>query len=671
MPSPRNDAPTRASRRTGGESGLPPAPPEAGGPAGPRLRGSLADRLEVLVPLIGYAIAVVSGASWSSLGSAMLRQDPTHPLGVILGSPRPIRSDEWLTQAPIELGMLSNGTPNVTPLAQDPDLIYQLTSGSPFESILFADANLLRLGAWLPDAWLFAAYRALPLLLMLLALPPLLRRLGAVRTMSWFATLMCVFAPASVWWSFMPVRILGYAAAGCYLLVLAKDRWVAGSRVPATALAAVAGILLARLTTYYVPWCLTIGVPLVLAVGVWLILSTPRRAGWVVLGIGAAFGAIVLAGTVWENLDALRSELNTAYPGLRRSTGTPVSPFLLLGAPGLNELRNSPAPLIGNASEDSSAWTICAFWAALLWSFMGSGLDQARRVALRVLAGAVALWLAWSMVSWGALGERLPLLNFVPSARSAQTVGYPATILLAIVLSQVREARRAQAWTAAAFCGLLTAYGVSDLQRAIGTLWSGTVWAISLLSAALVFLITRRPLRVAPMLAAVVAAALAGATVNPIVFGLADLRDSSTAQVMTDLASAARADGTTFIADSPATNALLVSSGVPSITGYQVTGPKREVWQILDPTGAYELQWNRGASYVRADLSAPPGSAPSVTNPNPDIIMIRLDPCGTAAADLRIGHVVAQAPIQGSCLRLERTVQWAGSDQLIYAVDRR
>ena len=80
---------------------------------------------------------------------------------------------------PIELGVMAHGASQHPLLSQQPDLIYQVSSGSLFESVLFLEGNLLRLGPWLPDPMLFAAFRGFSWLLLFLAMPPLLRRLGA------------------------------------------------------------------------------------------------------------------------------------------------------------------------------------------------------------------------------------------------------------------------------------------------------------------------------------------------------------------------------------------------------------------------------------------------------------------------------------------------------------
>ncbi len=293
------------------------------------------------MPVLVYAAMVLGSLSTSSL--ALLGMTPAGDGAPQLGESLPIRSDEWLTQAPIELSVLAHGSSTAPSLSQDPDLIYQVSSGGVVESVLFHEGNLLRLGEWLPDEMLFSAFRAWPWLLFVLALPPLLRRMGASRPLSWLAVVLTALAPAALWWSFMPIRIMAFAAAGSYLLWLARDRMVAGRRVTALLQAAVAGVLLARLVTYYVPWSLTVGVPLVIATGVYLVADrATRRPALLTIGAGAAVSLAVLAGTLLENAASLSAELNTVYPGLRRVTGAAQSPAQLFGAPGLFEMEAGP-----------------------------------------------------------------------------------------------------------------------------------------------------------------------------------------------------------------------------------------------------------------------------------------------------------------------------------------
>ena len=95
------------------------------------------------------------------------------------------------------------------------------------------------------------------------------------------------------------------------------------ARAVALALAAVGGIALARLGTYYVPWSLTVGLPLVVAVGAWLVVdrSAPGR-GWSCCSPArSAAGSCSVLTFGGELGTRSRATLDTAYPGLRRLTG--------------------------------------------------------------------------------------------------------------------------------------------------------------------------------------------------------------------------------------------------------------------------------------------------------------------------------------------------------------
>lgn len=632
----------------------------------------LADRLAVLLPLLFFALVVLSGATPSHLGLDAMRQDPTDPLGTMIGDAQPIRSDEWRTQTSIEMGVLANGESSWSPLTHEPDLVFQVSSGGFFESVLFFEGNLLRLGAWLPDPMLFAAFRAFPWLLVMLCLPPLLQRFGATRRLSWLAVALCFFAPTTFWWSFQPFRILGYASAGCYLLVLAAHQLARpeGKRpVRAALLAGAGGILLARLATFYVPWCLTIGTPIAIATVAWLLAGAHRRAGLIVLGVGAGVGGLVLGGAFWENLDSLRAQFATLYPGLRRDTGAPTPPFQLLGAPGMFKAEGEPVPLLLNQSEIASAFLVCGLWAALLWRRMRPAADRASRVVLGVSAVLLGLWVSWCTLSWGSIGVRIPLLNLVPPGRAAQTVGLVAVLVLCLVLSRVDRVPTRDAAVIAVVCAAATAYGVSDLRHALATLDAGTTWAVSALTGALVFALTRWPQDWRPIAAAVTASALAVASVNPIVFGFGDLRDSDTATTVREYGARADERGELFVSDSGNLDALLAVNGAPSLTGFQITGPVPSQWAHLDPRDQYELQWNRGASAVVMAFDQPAGGIPVIENPGPDIVYVHVDPCWVAERPLGVRYVYSGKRLDYDCLELAEQLEWAGKRTFLYAIE--
>lgn len=618
----------------------------------------------MLLPLLAYAVVVLGSLSTSSLGLLSMSAGPDG--AEQWGTPLPIRSDEWLTQAPIDLSVLATGSSTAPSLSHDPDLIYQISSGQLVESVLFHEGNLLRLGEWLPDGMLFAGFRAWPWLLLLLALPPLLRRMGASRPMSWLGVVFTILAPASLWWSFMPVRIMAFAAAGSYVLWLARDRMVAGRRLSALLLAGLAGILLARLVTYYVPWSLTLGVPLVLATGVYLVADrATRRRALLTIGFGALVSVAVLVGTFLENAASLSAELNTVYPGLRRVTGATQTPVQLFGGPALFEMEAGAAPTLLNQSELSSGYLGCAIWALVIWRPAWAAATTAQRGVIATLAAATALWSAWAMFDWGSLGEHLPLLSAVLPVRAAQTVGFPAALLLVLLASRLGGSTARLAVGAAVATGAVTAYGAGDAHRALPDLATWQVWAAVLAVAGVVYAVTRWPARAWPVAGTLVLCLAAGIDTNPVVHGVGDLRTSPAAGAARGLIDRAEREDALIATNSMAANALLIANGGPMMTGNQVTGPLVSEWEKIDPDHEYEGVWNRGASYLYVAFDGP-RDAPWVEEAAPDVIVIHAHPCWLAESDLDVGYLVSTLELSGGCVTPLRRFSWYGGPQHVY-----
>lgn len=632
----------------------------------PRWAGGLG----VVVPVLVYLVIVLTGASTSSLGIAQLREDPAAPLGETWGEPRPIRSDEYLTLTTHELAVLAVGRATHSPLAEGPDITFQLASGQVFETILFGEYNLLRLGPHLPDVQLFAAVRAFPVLVLALALPPLLRRWGATTPLSWLGFGLALLAPTTVWWSLTPVRILAHASLGCLLIVVAHEQWqrhtTRGRRLIAAVLAGAGGIMLARFATYYVPWYLTLGLPLVLATAAYLLREAPRRAALTALGIGAVTGSVVLAGTLLENLPALRATLDTVYPGLRRLTGAAVSPHSLWGAPGLAPLQDGALPTVLNPSELASAYLFCGVWAVWLLRRGLPGVEPARRAVVWTLVVSHGLWLLWCSTAWGAFGEHVPVLNRVDPLRAAQTVGYGAAMVLVLALSLTGPVTRRRAVVPAVLCVAVTAVGLLDVHAVLPAL---TGWQVVLVLGLLgvgVWAVTVRPTGPVVVLACLLLV-LPVAQVNPITFGLGDLRASDAATSARGLAARARAAEQVVASESRETGAMLVANGVPSLTGWQISGPDVEAWEALDPGGAQEEAWNRGASYITMTFTES-GRPAVVSAPYTDVIAVEVNPCALPD-ELRVGWIVATSERDNSCLRLVRRFTWSGAPQYLYSVE--
>jgi hypothetical protein len=156
--------------------------------------------------------------------------------------------------------------------------------------------------------------------------------------------------------------------------------------------------------------------------------------------------------------------------------------------------------------------------------------------------------------------------------------------------------------------------------------------------------------------------------VNPLTFGLGDLRSSASAQAVRGLGETARADNSWIASDSPYVSALLVANGAPSLTGYQTSGPNDHAWERLDPARSYEDQWNRGASFLRMTFSGPTAMPAIVRNPSPDVIEVSVDPCVLAESGLRVAFLVTEQKLSRTCVREIDRFVWSGRIQHVYAL---
>lgn len=121
------------------------------------------------------------------------------------------------------------------------------------------------------------------------------------------------------------------------------------------------------------------------------------------------------------------------------------------------------------------------------------------------------------------------------------------------------------------------------------------------------------------------------------------------------------------VSDLPFVNALLVANGVPTLTGYQVTGPVRSQWRKLDPTGEFEDKWNRGASYIQMTFVDSPSSAVEISNPTNDTIMLTVDPCWLNTK-IPLAYVLSAKELSNSCLVPSGQFRWAGAKVRVYQV---
>jgi hypothetical protein len=630
---------------------------------------NVSDHPARIAVVVLYALLIFTGATTSSIGVGELRQDPGNPQGLQLGASSLIRSDEYNAFSPIAISIMATGTnPTTSDLAAPADVVHRFPSDGFFETFVYFDSTMLRAATFLPDEMVFAARWWLPAALLFLFLPKWFDQVGASRRMGWLAAFLIALSPAAAWWTMMPIQLIAYTIAGSSLVLSAYSNFTAGKRWLPVAQATAGGILLAGIPSFYIPWSLVLGLPVLAATALWLL---TRPGSWLpkvkALGLAGGVALIFGVGTLLENRDGINALLDTVYPGSRRSTGE-AQPFgFLFGAPSLSELKDA-VPVGSNQSEMSTAFTITFVWAVLVWLALKAVGSWRENVVPLVLALFGGVWLLWCTFNFGPLGAKVPLLNYVQPARAAQVCGIIGSLLVAVLLSRLP---RSPGWRlpliAAISAGLITAYAGSQLQLTYLPTASRTEMLLAAAGVATaVFFVTRFPKSVYPVGLAALLAFIPVLGSNPLIFGLGDLRESTTAKYFYDEGKTSRENGTLWATDRAAVDTLMLANGVPSLTGVQRSGPNAEKWSVLDPEQRFANDWNRGGGFIQFVWT--PGMPKSFANNGGDRTIVHIDPCDLKRAVPALTKITATQEISSPCLTFERELMWSGQSTRVYSV---
>ena len=141
-----------------------------------------------------------------------------------------------------------------------------------------------------------------------------------------------------------------------------------------------------------------------------------------------------------------------------------------------------------------------------------------------------------------------------------------------------------------------------------------------------------------------------GLPVNPVVKGLDSIFQSEISVSIKNINS-----GSLWASDNFAVDAILTANGKSQLSGQQLTGPNKEMWQILDPSSEYNNFWNSGASYVGLQF-VDSENPPEIAKPAQDIIQIKLNPCSTVSKTLKLRYLISSNDLKMACLTKLNTI---------------
>ena len=628
----------------------------------------------LVVLLIVATVLRISGSStgmlWAVVGSG---SDPD----LLAGVPRPIRSDEWLTQMGWIVSQANQGYPDVNqavPGGMDATVLLGLPAWD-WPTVFRPDAagflffgldHGLAVRWWLPGFAMMAACYA-----MLIALMPR-------RPLTCAAVAVSVFFWPMIQWWYLPS--ITWAVALCFLAIAAAVFSLRDPRLWVRILWALATgyVAVCAAFTFYPPYLIP-AVLVAAAIIVGLLLSEigtgflPALRKLVPMVVAAAGAGVIIALFFVTRSDTIAAINNTVYPGQRlqatggATRGELVSTFGALFTGGLDADQSYTGVLGPNQSEASAPVLLGLFLLIPLLYFVIRDWVVQRRIQWVMLAclACTAVLLALLLIPGWDVVAHLLLLDRTTAARSRIGLGLLAVVALGLLVRRLDEQDAKLPWwvsgvTVVAVVGqILLAHRVLSNSQDASLAGANHLRTVAVLFVIAAFLFTRRLAGPASAVLLIISVVLT-VGVNPLYRGVLDLTDTAVGR---DVEAVNTADPGTWLAiSSVELSSVLTEAGIPAYNGVQLY-PNTAMWADIDPDGEFAEQWNRYASMVWLPGEGDPG----ISNPQPDIVIATFDSCSTFAQQ-HVDYVLADREVDQRCLQQVDSGQQGPTPYWIYTV---
>ncbi len=589
--------------------------------------------------LILSAVCVYGKVHLSSIGvwGAHLKPDAKIP-GLIYGTPRAIRSDEWMLGVPWQLSQAATNPPWATNNPSVGPDTAALLVGLPTRhwTAIFRPAHwgfyfldLERGFSWM---WIWRSVVLFSALLILF-----LELSAGSFACGLAGTLWIFFSAFTQWWLASVAEMLTYFAIACVAL-----RYVYVGRSLVTVLTASAALLISSVgfgLCLYPPFQVPLaylGVALLpfLTQGV---LATRRPGVWLRLVLLGGILVVALAVVMMfmiDNAAVVALMEQTVYPGRRVSLGGELSMWRYVAALFERSYTHEVfAPLAGNVCEAS---TFILLWpvSLLMLPFMSERGDLLRCIPL-------VLYLILTTL-WGLFGISEPLAlvsgwSFVPTGRAFLGWGLGGAALSIIVMNRANLAPWFVRWIYLLSATLFLIWSVSEFPARfpsgipLAELQYTAIWIIAGV-AALVF---RLPWGLVAAL--FIVCVLPHSQVNPVMRGLSVISDVPLLQAIRRFDP--NREGRWAVFGSLLHAQLAKTTGRNVVNGSQYV-PDLQALKMLDPEGMNAGTYNRYAHTVFSIATV--GLPPRFNLLAPDTWELQVDPCDQHFKSFGVRYLVWQ-----------------------------
>jgi hypothetical protein len=593
-----------------------------------------------------FVLVVFSGLNLSNMNAL----SPTAKN--LIGQSRSIRSDEWLRSTPMSLALKTESAQGsqFSQLSVDGQ-----RNGFSAYNVINLDQTLAKN---LPINQFFSYLSLSGIFLLMIFLPLLLRKFNLRTEIAVLGTLLILFSPGDVWWSFQIANILGRFCAGAFFILTSFDTKRSMKLRLASAVAS--GWLFTTLLFLYQPWvicCIVIFLPLMIIIGL------RERRNWLQILVATMVTVGLTGWQILSNLNVYRILSDTVYPGSRHSSGGLVNAFDWMFSGPLDIALLTHVTITGtNQSEISLGFAILVIPAIVLAAYPRTTSWKSPMLLISV---GIFVLIGWTIFPIPAFSGNL--LSLVPPQRAMTfwTVAAPLAILFAIPETNYYSNHRSDKkftkgmrrsltsdnrpkFVIAMFTSCLT-YGSSNLFRAeiLPSYNLVNIFMSLVIGYAVWCILNRQEKLFKGMFIFFLVAIITSAAVNPIVSGTSQYFKNDLSRYLST-----QPNNLIWVSDSMYTDAYLMANGEKIISGQQYFGPNIQKWSILDPQKQSIDSWNRAAAYVVFNFSAT-AKVPQIVSPQEDVIAVTVNPCSSALKNLRVTRIISSSDLlPNSCLKL-------------------
>ena len=550
----------------------------------------------------------------------------------VIGSPRPIRSDEWLVQTPFYLSQVKTGNHFINKSYQDSGqnmmLAYNVSSwhistiGKPF------NWGFLFLGASRGLSW-YWSFKIIALMLLSYEFAMILT--SKRKLLSVVSSLWITFTPTVQWW-FM--QHLGDVVFFSLLIMVSIYHYFNSEKkmfkimMAINLIIALIGFPLIIYPAFQVPFAYVIMAFTAIQIFKALRNKKVKLFDVIVIALTLFVSLMIDVLTIYQSWDAISATLHTVYPGKRISVGGEytwknLSDFLF------NIFLPFKTPQVSNQVELSSSFNF------LLYILLILPFVIKRKDIFGIILVIYSLMLMfYSIVGIPTILAKLTLFSYVPFSRSWQSMSVIAVFasvwFISFIWDRLERIKLTKILPSLLFVTILYLYrGLTDdiYKNYLGRFT--TISFIVIMLVAFICILYRKNRIFYSIMLVIVT--IGGLTVNPVTHGIGVIENKLLSHEVESIVE--KNPNAIWMSDSTNLYHFVQMFGAKSIDGVRFY-PDKQLMTKIDKQNQYEEVWNRYA-HLKYSLT---NENTSMNTPVPDNVNINLNV--NELKDLKIKYVL-------------------------------